>query len=294
MDIEILARRAEALALQALLFEVTATPKPGLVDSSNNGAHHDMDLFTFIRSAAVLGPTFSACFLEGSRHAGPADRLLEKLRPVGMVGERAMLQATGGVNTHKGALFSIGLLCASAGLAAKQMSGPATAEDLCTLASEIAGGILQTDFGNLHEKPCLTAGEGQFIRYGLTGIRGEAAAGFPTVRALGMPFIRANWKQSDPHLLMADLLLLLMTRTEDSNIIHRHDPDMLRVVQGKAREVLTLGGAATAAGMKALLALDAWCIHNWVSPGGSADLLAVTLFLYLMEQAAPGADVKFR
>ncbi len=285
------AARVEALAVQALLYEAAATPKPGLVDRANTGAHRDMDFYTFIRSAVALGPAFRACFLAGAAHEGATADLLPEIRRIGMQGERAMLDATGGVNTHKGALFSLGILCAAAGLADRTPADSLSAEALCDLGAGITAGILERDFSS----PCgdgpRTVGERLYAQYGLTGIRGEVAGGFQTLRKTALPVIRQRWAQDDLNTLLTDLLLRLMTETEDSNVVGRHDPAMLTLVQEKAAAILALGGAYTPEGLRALEAFDAWCIRQWVSPGGSADLLAVTVFLQLLELSASNVKI---
>lgn len=282
----LLAKKTEALALQALLYEVAVTPKPGLVDSANTGAHRDMDIFTFIRSAAALAPAFSACFLAGAAHQGPPEALLPAIRSIGIGAEKDMLSATGGVNTHKGILFSMGLLCGAAGLMSRQQGVERfPAEALCDTAAQIVTGIIERDFGNLATKERLTYGEKLYLEHGITGIRGEVAGGFQTVRHTALPLIRQHWQQADTNSLLVELLLVLMAHSEDSNILGRHNPEMLRTVQEKAGTILASGGAFHPEGMDAIRAFDQWCIAQWVSPGGSADLLAVTIFLHSMETA---------
>lgn len=287
------ARKIEALAVQALLYEVAATPKPGLVDSANTGAHRDMNLFTFIRSACALGPAFSACYEAGAAHRGPAEALLPAIRAIGIAAEQAMLGATGGVNTHKGILFSMGMLCGAAGLLSQSREqSPYCPEALCDTAAAMVAGIIERDFGSLSEKPQLTYGERLYLQYGITGIRGEVAGGFQTVRRVALPLIRRHWGRAETNVLLVELLLQLMAHSEDSNILGRHDPAMLTTVRGKADAILKIGGAFTPEGWQAVGELDRWCIDHWVSPGGSADLLAVTVFLQLMEEEGRCRDVK--
>jgi len=114
------AAQIASLALEALLAEAAATPKPGLVDRVNCGAHADMDFFTFQVSAAAIAPFLSVFVRTGTEHTGDASALLARLRPVGMEAERAMFVRTGGVNTHKGAIFSFGVLLGAAGLALRR------------------------------------------------------------------------------------------------------------------------------------------------------------------------------
>ncbi len=105
-----------ALAAEALWQELELTPKPGLVDRLNNGSHRDMDHALFVRSIMAITPWFARFAELGEVHAAkPADRQLRILRPMGMACEQAMYAATGGVNTHKGGIFALGLLCFTPG-----------------------------------------------------------------------------------------------------------------------------------------------------------------------------------
>lgn len=285
MDFETMARKIEQIAVQALLYEVAATPKPGLVDGMNNGAHKDMDIFTFIRSATALGPAFSACFQVGMEVVGDPASLLPAIRKIGIAAEVDMLRATEGVNTHKGILFSIGILCAAAGIAYRRFPGSRfDAEQLCDISAAITQGIIAQDFRDLAGKVPLTNGEKLYLKYGTTGIRGEVAGGFKTVRMVSLPYVRSRWGKTDTNTLMVDTLLRLMVSSEDSNILGRHDMAMLRVVQEKARQIIEENGAFSSTGLEAVKDFDQWCIETWVSPGGSADLLAITVFLILLEQ----------
>ena len=134
------AAQIASLALEALLAEAAATPKPGLVDRVNCGAHADMDFFTFQVSAAAIAPFLSVFVRTGTEHTGDASALLARLRPVGMEAERAMFVRTGGVNTHKGAIFSFGVLLGAAGLALRR-GKKCTAECVLDLVKEICAGV---------------------------------------------------------------------------------------------------------------------------------------------------------
>ena len=267
-----------ALAVEALLVEVAATPKPGLVDRANNGAHDDMDFFTFQASAAALAPYFAEFARAGAGHEH-LDTLLAQLRPIGCRAEAAMYARTGGVNTHKGAVFSFGVLLGAAGWL--------MAHGVLDAAKTICAGLCRADYGALAKDAVpTTKGQAAYLTYGLTGVRGEAEAGFPLVRAYALPLYRARRAAHTPlNDALVDVLLVLMAHNMDTNILGRHDLAMLHRVQGDAARILTLGGMGTAAGRAAVEAFDAQLIAVWVSPGGSADLVAVTHFLYEMEQS---------
>ncbi|MGU3488827.1 triphosphoribosyl-dephospho-CoA synthase CitG [Enterobacter bugandensis] len=244
-----------ALAEAALWQELELTPKPGLVDKLNTGSHRDMDHALFVRSIAAITPWFARFAELGEAHADkPAAQQLRIIRPMGMACEQAMYAATNGVNTHKGGIFALGLLCFAAGRV-KNIS----ASSLCCEVSNICSGLVSRELAARSGQA--TAGERQFQQYGLTGARGEAESGFATVRkALG------QWNGQSLH----DLLLRLMAVNQDSNLVSRGGIQGLRYVQGYARELLANGWDR-----EALLKMDKALIERNLSPGGSADLLSV-------------------
>ncbi|MBE3510498.1 triphosphoribosyl-dephospho-CoA synthase CitG [Enterobacter cloacae complex sp. I2] len=244
-----------ALAEAALWQELELTPKPGLVDKLNNGSHRDMDHALFVRSITAITPWFARFAELGEAHADkPAAQQLRIIRPMGMACEQAMYAATDGVNTHKGGIFALGLLCFAAGRVKNVSAG-----SLCCEVSNICRGLVAREL--VGRSGQATAGERQFQLYGLTGARGEAESGFSTVRnAL------KQWKGNTLH----DLLLRLMAINQDSNLVSRGGMEGLRYVQRYARELLANGWDRDA-----LLRMDRAFIERNLSPGGSADLLSV-------------------
>ncbi|MHA1092563.1 triphosphoribosyl-dephospho-CoA synthase CitG [Enterobacter ludwigii] len=243
------------LAEEALWQELALTPKPGLVDKLNNGAHRDMDHALFARSIAAITPWFARFAELGHTHADkPAAEQIRIIRPMGIACEQAMYAATCGVNTHKGGIFALGLLCFAAGRVKH-----ATAESLCSEVGHLCRGLVARELAARSGQA--TAGERQFQRYGLTGARGEAESGFATVRAA-----LAQWNGHALH----DLLLRLMAMNQDSNLVSRGGMEGLRYVQGYARALLTRGWDRDA-----LIQMDNALIERNLSPGGSADLLSV-------------------
>ncbi len=307
--------RIGSLAMQAMLFEVAATPKPGLVDRNNSGAHRDMDYFTFMASASAIGGTMEkmarAGFLFAENADDGEDRSLEKLLPelkeIGLEGEKKMFAATGGVNTHKGMIFSLGLLCGSAGylegmrLRKAKMSGalvetnaadshaagetvcsPMTADTVCETAARIIAGVCGRELAVTAGQP--TKGEQVYQKHGITGARGEAESGFATVRRWSLPVYRELRKEGrDINAALVQVLLHLIAHNTDTNIIARHDPETLAFAQSRAQQALALGGMLTEEGRADVWRMDAEFIDRWISPGGSADLVALTHFLYELE-----------
>lgn len=197
-----------------------------------------------------------------------------------------MFDATRGVNTHKGLIFSLGALAAAAGLLAA--AGRSVDAESCALAaSAVLAGLTERDFAGLAEKAeeNLSAGERLYRRWGVRGIRGEAEAGFPSVLSTALPRLRRDLGVglSRNHAFV-NALLALMTVVEDTNVLSRGGREGLAFMRLGAGRVLALGGASTPEGAAALAELDRSFTERRISPGGSADLLAVTIFLGLLER----------
>lgn len=264
---------------QALLKEVNLTPKPGLVDRLNSGAHRDMDWTTFHASVAAIAPWFPVFYRMGAstRDLAP-EELLPRLRPEGVACEEAMFRATGNVNTHKGSIFSMGLLCAAAGRLGCEGKLPER-ERLCGEVARICSHLVEAELQR-GQAP-RTAGEKLFRAHGLTGVRGEAASGFRTVRLHGLPAmerILASGGREDQALHEA--LLHLLAVNHDTNLVHRGGLAGLVHVQAQARRLIEAGGVLSSCFRARMLDFDSDLIERNLSPGGSADLLAVTWFLF--------------
>lgn len=281
------AEQIGALATQALLEEARLSPKPGLVDSLNNGSHKDMNLQTFEKSAVALAPFFMRFVLKGMQTAHlPAQQILAEIRPLGIQAEKAMLNATQGVNTHKGAIFSFGLVCTAMGwqfVQQKNTKNIATFDiaTLCALVANFTQG-LTNELKNYPHHLSQTAGVRLFQQYGITGARGEAESGFQQIQALLPLFDEYHQLEWEHRLLIA--LLHLMAKNPDTNVVHRGGLDGLQFVQQSAVDLLKnqqliLDKARLT---QALMKFDAACIERNLSSGGSADLLALAIFfLYL-------------
>ncbi|SQC34961.1 triphosphoribosyl-dephospho-CoA synthase CitG [Kluyvera cryocrescens] len=244
-----------ALAEDALWQELELTPKPGLVDRLNNGAHRDMDHALFVRSIQAISPWFRRFAELGESHAHlPINQQLRLIRPMGIACEQAMYRATNGVNTHKGGIFALGLLCFAAG-----RLGEVSQASLCHEVSAICDGLVARELAVRGSQA--TAGERQFHQFGLTGARGEAESGFATVRR-----VLPGWNRRSLH----TLLLSLMAVNPDSNLVSRGGLNGLHYVQGYAQQLLDRGWDK-----QDLIKMDQALIARNLSPGGSADLLSV-------------------
>lgn len=269
----------------ALIAEVSATPKPGLVDRHDSGAHNDMCYDTFIASTHAILPYLAEMASIGfTWKAADGSGLFRAIRPIGVEAERAMFQATDGVNTHKGMIFSMGTIAAAAGLSFCN-HGNFLPEEILALAGTLCREELERDFQRIDRNAPRTHGEILYVRHGNKGIRGEAQQGFPSVRSCSLPAIR-HWKEActDDNEAHINTLLSLMSQVDDTNVLIRAGFTQLAYEKTQAQRILDLGGASTAEGMDALVQANKDFILRNISPGGCADLLAVTIFLWHLEQ----------
>lgn len=258
------------LAVDALIDEVTLTPKPGLVDFRSHGAHHDLNWPLMCHSARSLWPTFAA-LAQAGQAALPQSVLRERIGAIGRRGEATMMCATGGVNTHRGAIWAVGLLVTAAAMKA----GDRVAAGVAARAGALAR------LPDPHA-PHLTGNKGEHAcrEHGVGGARMQALAGFPHVIAAALPALKRSRARGDSeNAARLNALLAVMAELDDTWVLSRGGMAGLAQVQQGAAEVLGLGGTASLRGRRALMALDAHMLALNVSPGGAADLLAATLFL---------------
>jgi triphosphoribosyl-dephospho-CoA synthase len=263
------AGRLAALAVTALIEEAELTPKPGLVDARGPGAHRDLELPLMRRSATALRPTFRA-LAEAAAGQQPSYALRERLALIGRRGERAMLAATGGANTHRGAIWALGLLVAAAAIE----GADAGAEALCATAGTVAR------YPDRFAPPKATNGARACARHGVGGARRQAETGFPHVLQAALPTLWATRARgASETVARLDALLAVMAALDDTCLLHRGGRAALQAGREGAAAVLALGGTGTPAGRMALVALERALLAHNASPGGSADLLAAALFL---------------
>jgi len=235
-----------SLAQRAILYEVSTTPKPGLVDRDNSGSHKDMDFFTFMSSSSALYSGLYECVLEGiSFDNADSTKLMDRLRIPGIKCEEAMFEATNGVNTHKGIIFSLGILCGAVGqLYKKYNKEKFQIEEVCNEVKKITKDLTIKDFKEIHNKVNLTHGERLFMEYGYKGIRGEVESGFITVQKQAVPLIRewAENKQLSINDLFLQVLMSIMTESEDTNVIIRGGIESLIYTKAISRDFINFGG----------------------------------------------------
>ena len=259
-----------ALALEALTREVMLAPKPGLVSPADCGSHTDMDLQTFQRSLTALESYFPQIAA-----LGMADVEFETLRECGLAAEERMLAATGGVNTHRGAIFSIGLLAAAAGSLTAQ-SARITADNVCAaVASGYGPSVIK--YADATRTAC---GAQLNPHRELFGARAEACAGFPIALRIGLPAYRFTLRKTGSGELAAiQSLFAIMSQLDDTNLLRRGGEAGLKFAKTSAADFLLRGGVFSKDWPGFAQQLHGQFVSRNLSPGGSADLLGVTLFL---------------
>ncbi len=269
-----IAERIAELAERSLLLEVATFPKPGLVSHVDNGSHADMDASTFARSARVLRPYFAELADAGARDADMA-----VLRKIGLRAEHAMLAETAGINTHRGAIFGLGLLCAAAG----RRSVRDAEQPAMTLGKQVSLRWGRAILAGPRSPD--SHGERARRRYGAGGARFEAAAGFRTVYRVGLPALRsaAQALPNDAEAARVAACFALMAELDDTNLLHRGGPAGLSFARSEARAFVERGGVRACDWRAYASDVHRAFVDRWLSPGGAADLLAMTLFVDALE-----------
>ncbi len=279
-------------AQQAILYEAVLSPKPGLVDAVDNGSHTDMTIYTFLDSSSSLFKGFVQFAQIGLSWKSTSKELLKAIRPVGVEAEKQMFEETNGINTHKGIIFSMGLFLAAAGKVYQESKkktdklGRFSEQDTDKIFKEILRmtvGLVSNDFKTIKAKKKLTNGEKLYVEYGITGIRGEAENGYPVVRRLALPQLRKTKCEESTQVRLLDVLYQLMAFSEDSNILHRAGIEGLEYVQQEAEKFIKDGSMKQIKAFERVRKMNKQFVSKQISPGGSADLLSVTLFLGKLE-----------
>jgi triphosphoribosyl-dephospho-CoA synthase len=263
-------------AYRALMAELAAWPKPGLVSYVDSGSHSDMNAAMLQESAEVLRPFFAELALAGSE-----GRSMNSLRAIGVRAEATMLAATGGVNTHRGTIFGLGLLCAAAGLAA-EFDGD------ILLSPQKLGCIVASNWGEDIRRgpiPLHSHGSSALRRYGAGGARAEAAEGFRSLYQIGLPALRLGRALAprDASAGPVQACFALIATIRDTNILHRGGIDGAIYATNAAAAFLCGGGVGAADWQEQAAAVHAGFVARRLSPGGCADLLAMTLFVDALE-----------
>jgi triphosphoribosyl-dephospho-CoA synthase len=271
------AKAIAATAVHCLLIELETWPKPGLVSHIDAGSHSDMDAGTFRRSAAAIQPYFQALADAGAQGCG-----MGRLRIIGLEAEAAMFTATAGINTHRGAIFGLGLLCAAAGATASGQSDSATPLGIA---------VAQLWGRDIVDGPVLLHSHGGQARrrYGAGGARSEASQGFPSVYEVGLPALQrgALVAPGDGEAARVQACFALIAALQDTNLLHRGGLSGLAYAQSAARGFLENGGVGAPDWRQQAEIVHQSFVARRLSPGGSADLLAMSLFVQAWEAAVP-------
>lgn len=264
------------LAVNALIDEADLSPKPALVDRRGSGAHSDLHLGLMHASALSLWPAFQQMAEAGLALGGLSVPLRETIGRLGREGEAAMLRTTRGVNTHRGAIWALGLLVTAAALAPEDRSAGGISQRAAALAR----------LDDPHRPDLASHGREVARRYGAPGAREQAQSGFPAVMQWGLPQLRRSRAagQGEQNARL-DALLAIMTTLSDTCVLHRAGLAGLQATQAGAQRVLDAGGSGSLAGRRCLQRLDRQLLQLNASPGGAADLLAACLFI---DRLAPG------
>jgi triphosphoribosyl-dephospho-CoA synthase len=265
--------RLADLAVCALIAESELTPKPALVDGRGPGAHTDLSLDLLMRSAQSLRDYFEQ-MARASFCRPPGRRLRERLGSIGRAAESSMLRVTNGTNTHRGAIWALGLLVSSS---AMESESP---EAIAHRAGEIA------QLPDRSAPNTETNGKRAGRRYNLSGAREEAVAGFPHVVSAALPALRrSRWNDETETHAGLNALLAIMADLDDTCLLHRGGLAALTAAKHGAAAVIEAGGTSTQRGWQLLLELDRELLRQNSSPGGSADLLAATFFLDFVDRS---------
>jgi len=263
----------DQLCLNALRSEVLAWPKPGLVTPVDSGSHHDMNVGTFLKSITALEGTFAEMAMAAAFGEG-----FQAMMVAGRKAEARMQLATDGANTHRGAIFNLGLLTSASAL---RRCNPALTGISC-------GKVVEREWGEkiiaARSSSAATHGNQVYQRYAKSGARGEAAAGFPMVYRFGIPTLNRLLQDGhDDEQAIVGTLMALIEKVDDSNLLWRGGEDGLAFAQQSARNFNINGGVAQPGWRDQLSVIHRSFVERNLSPGGSADLVAASLVAYNLD-----------
>ncbi|WP_416172322.1 triphosphoribosyl-dephospho-CoA synthase MdcB [Actimicrobium sp. CCC2.4] len=266
-------------AVRSLHAELALYPKPGLVSLVDNGSHDDMTAATFVRSLFALRHYFIRI-----TEAGMAGAPFGTLERLGVAAEARMLKATGGINTHRGAIFCVGMLCAAIGACRSQriaLSADAIRATLlrqwgAALTARTTAAVTQTDSLPSH-------GMQAAARHAASGAREEAALGLPSVFELALPALQRTLDAGRSlHCAQVDAFFSLMAHISDTNVYHRGGAAGAATVRQLAQDFLARGGSADPHWISHAIACHEVFVRQRLSPGGAADLLAASVLVHVV------------
>lgn len=277
---EFILNNLTSFATKAILYEISLSPKPGLVSFMDTGSHSDMNFFTFLNSSASLTPFFREFCILGCQYSGAYTAILPQIREIGLRAENAMFKATNNVNTHKGIVFLFGLTLFTV---SKLISEDGyNDDDFRQIIKKICKGIVANELVN-EGKEAITHGEKVYQKYGLigAGVRNEVEEGFPSIFNKSLNYFNKNLNSdiatneySIQQILQQGLLHIMMVNN-DSNILYRSNLETLNQFKNLAKKAIE--------NKDAYIELCKFCLAKNISPGGSADLLSVALLLHFVK-----------
>lgn len=263
-------KKLSSLAQQAILFEISLSPKPGLVDKFSNGSHSDMNYQTFINSTAAISPWFAELVHQGySFNDSDLTKVLPLIRNIGLRMESAMYEATQNINTQKGIIFLMGLSLFACGNLFNQ-SDQFAIEEFRRIIQGVCKDLVTKEMTD-DSKSVKSHGEDIFHQYGFGGARGEAESGFATVFDFGLPQLAGIAELNDEDAVKC--FLSIAANNNDTNILYRSNPGVLENFKKLCKNALANFN------IQNYTAVIDFCKSENISPGGSADLLAVTIFV---------------
>ncbi len=263
-----------SIAIKSLLYELCHIPSFGLVCPISSGSHKDMDCFTFIDSSSSLIRSFILCAKAGFTNLS-YEEIFKNIRLIGKDGERDMFHSTLGVNTHKGSLFILGILSAAISRCIYEKKDFFYIK---YIVQEMTKGLTSRELLNLNNTSKLTHGEDIYIKYDIKGIRQEAEEGFPIIFNHSLKMYE-NFSNKSNNERLTHTLIAIMQHCMDTNIIYRNGIECLYIVQNKAKSIIQSRNI-TEEKQRKIDELNTYLLENNISPGGSADILSATIFLY--------------
>lgn len=279
-ELESLENTLTEFANRAILYEISLSPKPGLVNYYNSGAHEDMNFYSFLNSASALAPFWRKFVKAGSNFAGNPDEVLPIIRQIGLQAESIMFKSTSNVNTHKGIIFLMGLSVFAVAWSIKQNKAIAE-RDFIDKIKQICLNLIENEL--LTKEIITTHGENCFKKYGYqgAGARHEVQKGMPIVFDYALPYCEEKLKnlsllnREKLDEILHKTLLLIISHLNDSNVLYRKGKE-------KAAELKKMAELAFTDDIK-YNDLNEFCLKENISPGGSADMLAITLFFFFVK-----------
>ncbi len=284
-------RRVGVCFTAASLTEVCVWPSPGLVSPRDTGAHRDMNILTFMVGSSVLAPYFTCFARLGWEHRELSSaELFAAVRQLGARAERELMEATAGVNTQRGQLFLLGLAAGVAGLCLARGQRVPSREFYSTVR-EACDGLCSRELAGLSPCEARTTGERLYLEQGVSGVRGEAEAGFPTVEVTGYPAFEYGLKKGlNVNDAAVHALISIMSVLTDTTVMGRLGKAGILTMHEVAQQILESGSVFTETGRSKIYDAHLRFSSMGLSPGGAADLLALSMALHFIERGLPGKE----